>query len=298
MPYALTDDGVNLYYESTGAGEPLIFVHEFAGDHRSWEPQIRNFGRRYQCVAYNARGYPPSDVPEEETSYSQDRAQLDILSILDHCRFEKAHICGLSMGGFAVLHFGLHHPERVLSMVVSGCGYGAEKNMQEQFRAEAEATAGFIKENSMDAFAEKYAEGPTRVQFKNKDPRGWKEFRNQLAEHSTIGSALTMNGVQARRPSLFDLEEKLKQLTVPTLILNGDEDDPCLIPGIYLKRMIRSSALITLANSGHTINLESTEDFNRAVDQFLTQVHSGQWPVRLVLNKEGSSILGMKNGES
>ena len=298
MPYALTDDGVNLYYESTGAGEPLIFVHEFAGDLRSWEPQIRNFGRRYECIAYNARGYPPSDVPEEETSYSQDRAQLDILSILDHCRFEKAHICGLSMGGFAVLHFGLHHPERVLSMVVAGCGYGAEKNTQEQFRAEAEATAGFIKENSMDAFAEKYAEGPTRVQFKNKDPRGWNEFRNQLAEHSTIGSALTMNGVQARRPSLFDLEGKLKQLSVPTLILYGDEDDPCLTPGVYLKRMIRSSALITLANSGHTINLESTEDFNRAVDQFLTQVHSGQWPVRPVSNKGGSSILGMKDGES
>ena len=293
MPYATTDDGIQLYYETTGAGEPLVFVHEYAGDHRSWEPQMRHFGRRYHGLSYAARGYPPSDVPEDVSQYSQDRARLDILAVLDHCGFKKAHICGLSMGGFATLHFGLHHPDRALSLVVAGCGYGAEKDKQEQFRAEAEVTANFIEKFSSDAFADKYAEGPTRIQFKNKDPRGWREFRNQLAEHSIRGSVLTMRGVQAQRPSLYDLEVQLRKLTLPTLILTGDEDEPCLLPGVFMKRLMRSSALVTLPNAGHTINLESPDEFNHAVDQFLTQVRSGRWPVRDPPTEAGGSILGI-----
>src|SRR5262249_52379539 len=84
MPYATTDDGVRLYSEETGSGTPVIFVHEFAGDLRSWEPQIRHFGKRYRAVVYNARGFPPSDVPEQVSSYSQARAADDILAVLDH----------------------------------------------------------------------------------------------------------------------------------------------------------------------------------------------------------------------
>lgn len=279
MPHITTDDNVQLYYEESGSGEALVFVHEFAGDHRSWEQQIRYFSRRYHCITYSARGYPPSDIPEQE-AYSQDRARLDILSILDQLNIEKAHVCGLSMGGFATLHFGLHHSNRALSLVVAGCGYGAEADQRESFQAEAEATAAMIESGTGDEFAEKYGTGPTRVQFINKDPRGWEEFRQQLSEHSMVGSARTMRGVQKSRPSLFDLEDQLKKLTVPTLIMTGDEDEPCLIPNIFLKRTISSSALVVLPNAGHTINLEEPELFNRCVDDFLTQVGSGRWQHR------------------
>ena len=126
MLTARTNDGVDLCYETTGSGDPIIFVHEFAGHKESWEPQIRHFARRYQCVTYNARGYPPSSVPPEVSSYSQNRAVADILAVMDHLKIKKAHIVGLSMGGFATLHFGLQHPDRALSLVVAGCGYGAE----------------------------------------------------------------------------------------------------------------------------------------------------------------------------
>ena len=171
MPYARTDDGVALYYEEVGSGEPIVFIHEFAGDYRAWEPQMRHFGRAYRCIAYNARGYPPSDVPEDADRYSQDRARLDALAVLDHLGIERAHVIGLSMGGFAALHFGLHHPERALSLV-AGCGYGAERDRREQFRTETESTAKFIETASVAAFADRYAEGPTRVQLQNKDPPG------------------------------------------------------------------------------------------------------------------------------
>ena len=180
MSFAMTEDGIRLYYEETGSGTPLIFVHEFAGDHRSWERQMRHFGRRYRTIAFNARGYPPSDVPASQVSYSQGRACDDIRSLLDHLSVERAHIVGLSMGGFATLHFGFRHAPRALSLCVAGCGYGAEPHERERFRREARAIADLILSAGMPAFAEKYAYGPTRVQFENKDPRGFAEFARHV----------------------------------------------------------------------------------------------------------------------
>src|ERR1700751_3410923 len=141
MPYATTDDGVRLYFEETGSGRPLIFVHEFAGDIRSFEPQLRHFGKLYRAVGFNPRGFPPSDVPAQVSSYSQVRAADDILAVLDHLGEKQAHIVGLSRGGFATLHFGLRHAGRARSLCIGGCGYGAEPEQRERFRAEADAIA-------------------------------------------------------------------------------------------------------------------------------------------------------------
>lgn len=293
MPHAVADDGVKLFYEEAGSGTAVVFVHEFAGDYRAWESQMRFFSRRYRAIAYNARGYPPSDVPNSVESYSQQRACDDVRDVLDHLGIEQAHVVGLSMGGFATLHFGLSYPERAASIVVAGCGYGAEKDKREQFREEVENTAKMIESSSGEAFAAVYGAGPTRVQFRNKDPRGWQEFRTQLSEHSMAGAALTMRGVQKNRPSLFDLEDRLKVLDVPTLILTGDEDEPCLVPNIFLKRTIKSSALQVLPNSGHTINLEEPAAFNAAVSEFIVQVDAGRWPRRDPGAQTGS-ILGVK----
>ena len=280
MPFAITDDGVRLYYEETGSGAPLIFVHEFAGDYRSWEAQMRHFGRRYRCIAFNARGYPPSDVPESHTSYSQERAADDIRSVIDHLGIERAHIAGLSMGGFATLHFGFRHAARALSLCVAGCGYGAEREQRERFRAEALTIADFIRSEGMAAFAEKYGYGPTRVQYENKDPRGFAEFKRMLAEHSAAGSANTQLGVQRERPSLYDLVSEMRRLTVPTIILTGDEDWPCLMPGVLMKQNIPAAALSVMPNCGHAINLEAPDEFNRILGDFLALVDSGRWPQR------------------
>ena len=217
MPHATTDDGVRLHYEETGTGTPVIFVHEFAGDWRSWEAQLRHFGQRYRAIAYNARGYPPSDVPEDVARYSQNRAADDIRAMLDHLDIDRAHVVGLSMGGFATLHFGFRHPARAPARWWSAAAAMAPSPRQrDRFRAEAEAVAGFIRDQGMEAFAAKYAYGPTRVQFENKDPRGFAEFRAMLAEHSALGAANTQLGVQRERPSLYDLVDRMKALTVPT----------------------------------------------------------------------------------
>jgi len=280
MPHATTDDGVRLYFEEAGAGTPVVFVHEYAGDLRSWEPQLRHFGQRYRAVAFNARGYPPSDVPQEVSRYAQARAADDIGAVLDHLGLDRAHVVGLSMGGFATLHFGFRHPARARSLTVAGCGYGAEPDQRARFRAEAEAVADFIRNNGVAAFAEKYAYGPTRVQFENKDRRGFAEFKRMLAEHDATGAINTQLGVQRERPSLYDLVDEMRRLSVPTLVLTGDEDWPCLTPAILMKREIASAALAVMPNCGHGINTESPDEFNRIVSTFLAQVDAGRWPTR------------------
>ena len=148
MPHASVD-GIKLYYEEAGTGAPLVFVHEFAGDARSWHLQMRFFARRYRCIAFNARGYPPSDVPDDPVAYSQQRAVDDIKGVLDHLGIAKAHVCGLSMGGYATLLFGLKYPERALSLVVAGCGYGAEPGKRQQFHDETAKTAALIESAGM-----------------------------------------------------------------------------------------------------------------------------------------------------
>ena len=293
MPFA-TVDGIKLYYEEAGQGQPLVFVHEFAGDHRSWHLQMRFFARRYRCIAFSARGYPPSDVPDDPAAYSQQRAVADIAGVLDHLRIDRAHVCGLSMGGFATLHFGLRHPQRALSLCIGGCGYGAEPDKRETFRAEADVIARALRTEGMAAFAERYALGPTRVQYQNKDPRGHAEFKAMLAEHSAVGSANTQQGVQKERPSLYTLVEEMKRITVPALIINGDEDWPCLLPGVLMKQSIPSAALAVMPNCGHAINLEEPDEYNTIVGNFLAQVDSGRWPQRDP-RAVSASITGMKD---
>jgi pimeloyl-ACP methyl ester carboxylesterase len=275
-----TDDGVKLFYEEAGAGIPVVFVHEFAGDLRSWEPQVRYFSRRYRCIAFNARGYPPSDVPEDFERYSQERARDDIRAVLDSLDVEKAHIVGLSMGAFATLHFGMAHAKRALSLTVAGGGYGAHPAQYRQFQEDSRKNAALIQREGMAKFAASYGVGSTRVQFQNKDPRGFAEFMQQLAGHSALGAANTMLGYQARRPSLYDLTAEMARIDVPTLIMSGDEEEPCLEVCLLMKRTIPTAGLALLPCSGHAINLEEPALFNQLLQDFFHQVEAGRWRAR------------------
>jgi pimeloyl-ACP methyl ester carboxylesterase len=166
------------------------------------------------------------------------------------------------------------------SLLIASCGYGAQPERQAQFKAEMEATATRIERESMAEFAKSYAVGPARVQYQDKDPRGWSEFVAQLAEHSTLGSALTMRGVQKQRPSLWSLREAMQSMSVPTLIVAGDEDEPCHEPALMMKRAIATAALAVIPRCGHTINLEESDEFNRMAHGFVTAVEAGRWSAR------------------
>lgn len=279
MPHVTADDKVKLYYEEAGSGFPVVFVHEFAGDCRSWEPQIRHFSRTYRCVAFNARGYPPSDVPKTLESYSQARAVADIAAVMSALGLAKAHVVGLSMGGYATLHFALRHPDLARSAVIAGCGYGSEPDKQAAFRRDSEAAAKRFEELGAAKAAAIYADVATRWPLRDKDPRGWTEFRARLAEHDALGSANTLRGVQMRRPSLWDLVEDMRRMRVPALIVTGDRDEACLAPGLLMRREIPGAGLLVLPRGGHAINLEEPEAFNRALSEFFLAVEQGRWAV-------------------
>ncbi|MFL6582447.1 MAG: alpha/beta fold hydrolase [Burkholderiales bacterium] len=279
MPFLTTDDGVKLHYEEAGSGTPIVFVHEFAGDWRTWEPQLHHFSRRYRCIAYNARGYPPSDVPDDVERYSQQRARDDIRAVLDALVIDRAHVVGNSMGGFATLHFGMTYAPRALSLVVAGCGYGAHPSHYAQFQAQSRELAKSMLQHGMAHVAATYGHGPSRLQLRDKDARGFAQFVRQFSEHSAQGSANTMLGYQARRPSLYDLTAEMARIAVPTLIVAGDEDDAVLEPSVMMKRTIPTAGLVVLPNSGHMTNLEDPALFNRLLEDFFHQVEAGRWPV-------------------
>lgn len=280
MAYALTDDNVRLHYEETGSGDPIVFLHEFAGDHRSWEQQVRHFARNFRCVVLSARGYPPSDVPTDPAAYSQNRAVADVVAVMDAAGIDRAFVVGNSMGGFGALHFALQHPDRVLGSVVAGCGYGAHPDKEEGFRAESEKVAAAFETEGSESMSTWYGFGPARVQFELKDPRGHAEMVQILAEHDPVGAANTMRGVQKGRPSLYAMQEELAACEAAVLVIAGDEDNGALETDLMLKRTIPRCGLAIIPKSGHVTNLEEPELFNQLLENFFCSVEHGKWLVR------------------
>ena len=279
MPHIASRDGTRLYYEEAGAGTPVIFIHEYAGDYRSWEMQMRYFSRGHRCITYSQRGYPPSDVPDDGAKYSQDIARDDVMAIFDALKIEKAHIVGHSMGGYTALHVGMHAPARCISVVAAGCGWGSSSDAKkrEDMKALAAETGKMFTEEGIASAAAKYADAPMRQAQKNKDPRGYAEFARMLAEHSAQGHAQTMFNLQLKRPTLWEMEAALKKFSVPLLVILGDEDEPCIDGSVFLKRTVPTAGLLVIPRSGHNIPTEEPAAFNAALADLFAAAEAGRW---------------------
>ena len=279
MPHIAARDGTRLYYEEAGAGTPVIFIHEYAGDYRSWEMQMRYFSRGHRCITYSQRGYPPSDVPDDGGKYSQDIARDDVIAIFDALKIEKAHIVGHSMGGYTALHVGMHAPARCISVVAAGCGWGSSPDVKkrEDMKALAAETGKMFAEEGIASAAAKYADAPMRQAQKNKDPRGYAEFARMLAEHSAQGHAQTMFNLQLKRPTLWEMEAALMKFSVPLLIILGDEDEPCIDGSVFLKRTVPTAGLLVIPRSAHNIPTEEPAAFNAALADLFAAAEAGRW---------------------
>jgi pimeloyl-ACP methyl ester carboxylesterase len=275
-----TPDGVGLHTESTGTGPAILFVHEFAADHRTWTEQVADLSADFRCIVYSARGYPPSDVPSDPGAYSYRHAAADAIAVLDGLGIDRAHVVGLSMGGYCALQLGILHPDRVLSLLVSSAGSGSRPDGRDAYIAETNAVVAAFRDQGSIAVAGKLANGPSRIQLRRKNEVAWQEFVRQLGEHSAEGMALTVVGVQQSRPSLADIVEDLRGITAPTLILNGDEDEACLEPGLLLKRTIATAGYQVVPNSGHALNLEEPQLYNQVIRRFADAASRGSWPTR------------------
>ena len=272
-----TGDGVVLSVDVVGDGEPIVFLHEFSGNLLSWAPQVEALSRNYQCITFNARGYPPSQVPDAAGAYSQARAADDVADVIAALGIDSAHVVGLSMGGFAALHVAIRHPSRARTLVVAGCGYGANPSDQADHFAAMNREAKHAEAIGMSAYAQELAGSRYAKPLRAKDEGAWRTFAQQLTAHSALGMAMTLRSVLARRPSLWHLEPQLARISQPVLLVIGDEDEPCIEPNLFLKRTLPDCALAIMPRAGHLLNLEEPARFSRLIERFFAAVSDGSW---------------------
>lgn len=274
MPKLKVSD-VELYYEETGSGFPIIFCHEFAGDFRSWEQQVRHFARRYRVITYNYRGYRPSDIPSDPAAYSQEILIADMRALMERLSIKQAHVVGIATGGNVALNFAIAHPELTKSAIVAGAGAGTVK--REAWLAAGRAMADSISKIGAEAIAKSIDGAPQRQALRTKDPRAWDEFIAVIRDLSPEGAALSMLNVLATRKPVTELREQIAALRMPVLVMVGDEDTPAFEPSLFIHQHARHAGLAVFPITGHTLPIEEPEMFNSLADQFLAAVDNGRW---------------------
>ena len=265
----IASDGTKLHCEERGAGVPVVFVHELAGSCRSFDPEVEAFHTRFRCIAFNARGYTPSDVPASDQSYSQDIAASDIAAVLNGLGIERTHLVGVSMGAASVLQFALKEPQRVFSATLVGIGSGSDD--PELFRRTTQEAVGLIETRGMAAYAEHTWANPNRFRLKDKNPAEFQRSIEEISAMAPLGRANTMRGVQIRRPTLYAHEKRLASLHVPVLVVVGDEDAGCRKPSEFLERTLPDARLRVMPGTGHAVNLEEPAEFNRLCLAFMDE---------------------------
>jgi pimeloyl-ACP methyl ester carboxylesterase len=266
---------LQFHWEEAGQGAPMVWVHEYGGDLRSWEPQVRYFSRRYRVITYNQRGYPPSTVPKTARDYSQELLVEDLRQVINQLHLGPVHLAGCSMGANVARDFALAHPDAVRSLILVGAGAGSVN--REQFLQTQEAIAASLEREGIAARIRAFDTVPTRASFKAKDPRGFAEFLCQAGEHDVQACIHLAREVMVKRKTIFELEAELKALCVPTLIMVGDRDAPCVEPSLVMRNWMPQAGLVIFPVCGHTPNLEEPSLFNLHVADFLAAVEEGRW---------------------
>jgi pimeloyl-ACP methyl ester carboxylesterase len=268
-------NGVNLCYDEAGEGAPLVWVHEFGGDRRSWEPQIRYFSRLYRVITYNQRGYGPSTIPSGSNDYSQDLLVQDLRELLSHLAVGAVHLGGCSMGANVARDFAIAHPDMTRSLILLGAGAGSVN--RKQFLQDEEAIAAGLERDGITSLVRHFEAAPNRASFKQKDPHGFAEFLRYVAEHDAQACAHLAREVLMKRKIVPELEIELKALRVPTLIMVGDQDTPSIEPSATMREWIPHAGLLVLPRCGHIANLEEPALFNSQVAKFLAALEAGRW---------------------
>ena len=270
MPIARVN-GVALYYESSGTGRPpLVLVHGFACGIRSWDLQLKPLSRRRQVVAYDVRGHGISEAPREASAYSQPTSVADLHALLQHLQIRRAALCGLSMGGNIALNFALAHPDMVSALVIADTGAGSDDTAD--WVRDVQAFARALDDDGLEAFADAASANPLFARYIAQGPEAERRIRACLMTHRAHGIAHTGREVLCKRPTIYSLEEGLRRLRVPTLLIVGEHDDPCRKIHDFMARTIPGAWSVVLPGLGHLTPLEAPERFNRLVSRFLAGV--------------------------
>jgi len=271
MPF-VQSEGARLYYETAGSGTPIVFLHEFSGDLWSWEKQIQHFSRHYRCIAFNARGYPPSEVPKKVSAYTHEQAVDDVATVMRHLKIKKAHIVGCSMGSRTTLDFGLRYPRMCMSLTMIGIGSGGDPNDTATNKRVAETRARAYEEEGLAEVLKQLKKAPNRIRLKQKNPRAFDDFCRRFMQHSAQGCAHISRRVMARRPTLSKMRKQLSAMKVPGLIVVGDEDAGAVETGLFLTQTSPAMRLAVAPATGHLVNLEEPELLHQLCESFFADV--------------------------
>jgi pimeloyl-ACP methyl ester carboxylesterase len=273
MPRARIN-GVSLYHEVTGRGAPLVLVHGFACGVRMWDPQVRALARSRRVIVYDVRGHGVSEAPAEAAAYSQPTSVADLGALLDHLGLRRAAVGGLSMGGNIALNFALAHPDRVSALVVADTGAGSDE--AHDWAATVHDLADRLERDGVEAFADAALANPLFARYAGQGPEAERFIRACLMTHPARGLAHTCRQVLTRRPSIYALEARLRALDVPTLLIVGEHDEPCVRVHRFMADTIPGARHVVIAGAGHLTNLEAPAVFNRAVADFLRSAARGR----------------------
>jgi len=249
MPAIVTDDGVEAARRGDRQGDPLLFVHEFAGDHRSWEPQVTvSFSAAYRCVTYAATRLPAVGCAHRPGGVLARSARSRTRSPCSTASRSGGHTWSASRWAASPpCTWRSSTPSGSCPRWVAGAGYGAEPERAEAFRAESRAHRGRVRGRGSPRRSPNGTQaGPARVQFQKQEPARVGRVRRGTGRPFLPGQCPD----HARRPGRTALAVRVRRRAgahhAPVLVLVGDEDEGCLEPALMLKRTIPTAGLTVL----------------------------------------------------
>ena len=245
-------NGIEIDYEETGRGKPVLMSHGYSATRRMWQGQHRVLGDRYRLVSWDMRGHGQTDSPNDPAQYSLDLTVADMKALLDHLKITRAVIGGLSLGGYVSLAFAIAHPSMVEALIIcdSGPGY-RNAAAREQWNERARARAGELEARGLEVLS-----GRSR------------EMQEAMGHHrSAQGLAHAARGMLAQKDSR--VIDGLPNIAVPTIVIVGDRDEPFVAPCEYMAKKIPGARLEVIKDAGHSSNLDQPDAFNRVFVEFL-----------------------------
>jgi len=257
-------NGVELYYESSGEGVPLVFAHGGGGNLLQWTYQAPHFSERARVITFDNRGHGRSESPE--TGYSIEIFSDDILGLLDTLSLERVVLIGLTMGAMTALRFALDHPDRLLGMVLVGVSEGGREVMRERF----EMSAQIAESQGMEMLAEGFCSVVFSPWFQEERSDFVADCKKSMQTASPRGYAESIRSL-ANRPPLAD---RLGEIQTKTLVVVGEDDVtgfPLEDADLYAQG-IRDARLVRIEKAGHLACIEQPEVFNTLLDGFLLEI--------------------------
>jgi 3-oxoadipate enol-lactonase len=254
-------NGINIHYHDEGKGMPVIFIHAFALNQTMWKDQVAALKNQYRSITLDLRGFGHSDVVDEPSLMNQMAS--DIHELMKALAIDQAVLVGLSMGGYIALAFYRNFPEAVRAMVLADTRATADSEEAKANRLRSAEKA--LREGSV-AIADETTPKLLGDTTLNDNAELVKLVHSIQASNSSVGIAAAQRGMAAR----VDSTDLLEQINCPVLVIVGSEDKLTPSPEAeVIHKGINNSKLLVIEKSGHLSNMETPDEFNNAVREFL-----------------------------